>query len=675
MGQKPKEIKKPASLRRRILFFVSGLIILSLFGSTISLFRITEVNRLLDAINRVSMPLGRLFSQMQSDADVFQREMERSLGFSHWKDPRWRPRPVPRWIEDILESEVDRLQALVRVDAGWTTIEGRAQWESWAEGVHKGLGDLRADAAKLYQALNQHDDAEANRVYPRWKANLDEWRRQLHWGADEYERMARHTFALAEKRVAQLRTGLEIIVAVVVLLSLLLLWLGEQALRPLRDLTRLAREITRRGLRKEDKALMPARSLSRDDEVSQLGREFHRMATALLEREKVVETQKTQLQEQNRLLRKMGELNQNVLNSIESVLLVTDLSGRITQINPVAEKWLGITDDKPVIGSELLSLTRFLPLAEAGARRWFEQLATASETVRIDACQIEDKTYRAHLMPLKVGTGGAHGAILVLDDVTEELDIQERLTRAENLAAVGRMSAQVAHEVRNPLHSIGLEAEMAVDMATSIGHIQLKQSLHSILGAVDRLEKITQNYLKLSKLSAGHKRVTDLGDVLESVLATYAPVCEAQGVRVDWNREERCSLAVMGDSDLLEQVIGNLVRNALQALEGVPAPRISIALGNAESGMVWVRIEDNGPGIPPQVLSKLFTPFVTTRSQGTGLGLSFVRKVAEEHGGSVRHVAEKTGGACFELLLPMLGMEMVNESIAAAPMLELETHG
>src|SRR4051812_41622646 len=101
----PGEGERRLSLRRRILGFVGALVVVSLLASTLSLYRVTEVNRLLDAINRVSVPLGRLFSQMQSDADVFRRELERSLGYSHWKDPHWRPRPIPRWIEDILESE------------------------------------------------------------------------------------------------------------------------------------------------------------------------------------------------------------------------------------------------------------------------------------------------------------------------------------------------------------------------------------------------------------------------------------------------------------------------------------------------------------------------------------------------------------------------------------------
>ncbi|MCM2279521.1 MAG: ATP-binding protein [Oligoflexia bacterium] len=666
--------KTRSSLRQRILALVGGLIVLSLLGSTISLYRITEMNRLLEAINRVSVPLGRIFTQIQSDSDLYRRELERGLGSSHWRDSHWRPRRVPRWISDVLESEVTRVGELVGTDLDWAAPDSRARWQEWAGEVAQGLRALKRQEAELHSALERRDWNAAETSHARWTSAMEEWRRQIQWGALEYERLFHSTFSLAQSRVSELRTGLEMILVVVVALSLLLLWFGERALRPLGELTRVAREITRRGLRKEDKALLPTASLGRSDEVSQLAREFHNMATALLEREKTVETQKRHLLEQNRLLREMGSLNENILDSIQSILIVTDLEGRIAQVNPVAARWLEAQPDK-IIGSPLSQWEKLAPLL-SGIRQG-----------RIEATVVGERTYGGQLFRLRAespaekagvevavseGAGTSErGAILVLEDLTEELDLQERLRRAENLAAIGRLSAQVAHEVRNPLHSIGLEAEVATELAGRLGSPPLKQSLQSILMSVDRLEKITENYLKLSKLSSDRKAPVDLAETLESVLATYASVCEKQGVRVDWKLESGSSFRVLGDRDLLEQVLGNLLRNALQALEGRPGieeafkeapeePRIAWAMGSAESGSVWLRIEDNGPGIPEELRPRLFTPFVTTRAQGTGLGLSFVKKVLEDHGGAIRcceREREPGRGAVFELTIPALSAE------------------
>lgn len=672
-----QDVRQPANeltkapkgtLRRRILAFVGALILLSMLGSTISLYRITEVNRSLDAINRVLVPLGRVLTQANSDATVFRREVERGLGYSHWSDPHWKPRPIPRWIDEILESEVKQIDALVRNEREWAPADSRKQWRKWAREIVDGLATIRKSSTDLHAALSQQDLETAASVYPELASALDHWMRRMQWATGEHERATRGAFASAEARVSELTTGLEIILVVVVSLSLLLLWFGERALRPLAKLTRIAREITLRGPSRDDKSILAEMPLSRSDEVSQLAREFHRMATALLEREKTVELQKTRLQDQNQLLREMGELNENVLNSIESVLLVTDPAGRITQCNPVAARLLGEASSR-VLGTELLSWEKLVGFP--GSSSWVRRATEGNRVVSIEAHELKDagmqRTYGGRVMPLRHEGGEPYGAILVLDDLTEELDLQERLRHAENLAAVGRLSAQVAHEVRNPLHSIGLEAEIALETASRLGSAPLKQALGSILGSVDRLEKITENYLKLSRLSSGEKSKTCLSDVLESTLATYAQACESEGVQVEWSREPRASFVTWGDRDLLEQVLGNLFRNAIQAVEGLPtgAPRcVAWKLGNTESGRIWIRIEDTGPGVPPEVMGRLFTPFVTSRAQGTGLGLSFVKKVVEDHGGTVIY-RDLNPGACFEILLPAYALTGATESFAA----------
>jgi nitrogen fixation/metabolism regulation signal transduction histidine kinase len=665
---------KKGTLRQRILTSVGAMVVLSLVSSMVSLYKITEVNRILEAINHVSVPLGRLFTQIQSDAEVFHRELERSLGYSHWKDPHWKPRPAPLWIQDVLESEMRRVNELIRSESEWTPASSRARWQEWANQISQNLVRVTQEAERLHQALLQKDEAAASQIYPKWAASVEEWKRQIQWGVSEYDRSLRQNFSTAETRVAELRTGMEVILIIVVLMSLLLLWLGERALRPLADLTSLAREITRRGLRKADKSLLPEISLTRSDEVSQLAREFHHMATALLEREKTVESQKNRLQDQNRLLLQMGELNENILKSIKSILIVTDLESKITQCNPQALSWLGV-EAKKMIGSDLVQWPLLQSVKESFPHgdQWIEKLKATAEILKLDPLELQGKVYGGSIMPLKGEDGLVHGAIIVLDDLTEEVDLQDRLRRAENLAAVGRMSAQVAHEVRNPLHSIGLEAEIAAEMAARLGDPPLKQSLQSILTSVDRLQKITENYLKLSRLSSGQKATTNVGEILVSVLSTYAPVCEVQGVRVHWKQESGASLKVWADQDLLEQVFGNLFRNSLQALElgsgFVPSssegPQVTWSLGNTENGMLWIRIEDNGPGIDTSVRSRLFTPFVTTRAHGTGLGLSFVKQVLEDHGGVIRNMDPSSGvGACFDMFLPLIEEVSYAENIA-----------
>jgi signal transduction histidine kinase len=532
-------------IRTRVFGFVVALIVLSLLASSLSLLQISKTSGALDSINRVSLPLNKVFAQLQIDVEVFRRESMRGIGSVYWNDPHWIAKPIPGWVSDVVGGGLDRASKLV---AQLPSSTGASiDWKAWSDDLRSDFERLKRDGALIHSALERKDLDDASKRFPAWNSTLDDWGKKLQWGIQVHEQSLRERFTDSQSSVQRLRTGLEMLFIIVVGLSLLMLWLGERALRPLDELTRLARSITERGLKRGDKEALPELSIHRDDEVSALAREFHRMATQLLEWEKVVDGQKRVLSDQNQLLK-------------------------------------------------------------------------------------------------------------------DKVELQEKLKEIEHLAAVGRLSAQVAHEVRNPLHSIGLEAELALESSPPPS---VKSALQSILSSVDRLEKITENYLRLSRMGSGEKTEADLAQVLENVLATYSAAIEKEsrenGLRIDWKREGESPLTAFADSSNLEQAIGNLLRNALQS----GAKRILFRLGSLESGRVFIRIEDDGPGVPQSVRERLFTPFSTTKAQGTGLGLSFVKKVAEEHQGEARFV-ERTelGGAGFELILPSFasGHEIASEA-------------
>lgn len=640
--------QKAGGLRGRLLGWVGALVLISLAGSTLSVYHIGQVGRSLDRINRVSVPMGRLLVQLESDAESFRREVERRVvslaGAGH------QPIPPPAWLEDVISSEFERLGEYLHKDEELTKDAG-ARWVQWQGDASKEFTAIRAQIASQVSAPRVD---EARALIPR----MNSWFRQIQWAASEHDRWVRARFSRAEAQVSELRTGLQVVLVVVVALSILALWLGERALRPLAQLSVLVRQIRERGPRREDKQALPLFAHGRLDEVGTLAREIHQMATSILEHEKQIEAREARLEEQNRLLREAGELNWDILASIESALLVTDAQGRITQCNPAAADWLK-TQAESLIGRRIQDC--------ASVQVFPELKQDALQAGRLLPVLSDDRTLGGRIIPLRSG-----GWIVLIEDQTEDRALQERLHQAENLAAVGRMSAQVAHEVRNPLHSIGLEAELALESAGKSSDPTVRASLQSILASVDRLQTITENYLRLSKLSSGERRASDVASILESALALYAPVCEAQGVLVDWKQVGGARARVSADRPVLDQCLGNLMSNALQALYeyqqggSVPfdfLPRVRWTYGCAESGRVWVRVEDNGPGISDSVLPRLFQPFVTGRAQGTGLGLSFVKKVVEEHGGEIQAYSHGSDpafpGACFEIFLPAVLVESV----------------
>ncbi|MFZ5440803.1 MAG: ATP-binding protein [Myxococcota bacterium] len=231
---------------------------------------------------------------------------------------------------------------------------------------------------------------------------------------------------------------------------------------------------------------------------------------------------------------------------------------------------------------------------------------------------------------------------------------QRQLLHAERLAAVGRVSAQVAHEIRNPLSSIGLNVEMLQDQ---LGEVQFgsvedaKEATHlltSVLREVDRLTEITEDYLRLARLPEPVKRQEDLKRLLEEVLGFSHEELERAGLTVVQSLGDQ-PLLVSGDEGQLRQVFLNLIRNAREAMAGAKGTlTVSAAL---ELSNVLVRITDSGPGIPEEVRPRLFEPFFTTKQGGTGLGLPLSRQIVEAHGGRI-DVESGPAGTTFLLTFP-----------------------
>jgi signal transduction histidine kinase len=231
---------------------------------------------------------------------------------------------------------------------------------------------------------------------------------------------------------------------------------------------------------------------------------------------------------------------------------------------------------------------------------------------------------------------------------------QQELLQAERLAAVGRVSAQVAHEIRNPLSSIGLNVEMLQDQVVAAQFTspdearEAKELLASVLREVDRLTEITEDYLRLARLPPPVLADADLVEVLEGVLGFSNEELERAGIRVV--REFAAgTLPLRADEGQLRQVFLNLVRNAREAM----AAGGTLTVSASETGReLVVAVRDTGPGLTDEVRARLFEPFFTTKQGGTGLGLSLSRQIVEAHGGRIEVDSAPGQGTTFRLVFP-----------------------
>jgi signal transduction histidine kinase len=222
----------------------------------------------------------------------------------------------------------------------------------------------------------------------------------------------------------------------------------------------------------------------------------------------------------------------------------------------------------------------------------------------------------------------------------------DKLRKTERLAAAGRMAAHVTHEVRNPLNSIRLNAELLEEDLAG-GQDEPRKLLRSIVREVDRLTDLTEQYLRLVRLPDPKQEPVDLHALIGSVLAFVAP--ELQRARVQTVSELKATRPFTGDEGQLRQALLNLCRNAREAMPQGGTLRVRTSDAN---GGLLVEVEDEGQGIAPSEREKIFDLFYTTKEHGTGLGLPLTRQIAEAHGGSIACGAGDNGGTRFALWLP-----------------------
>jgi signal transduction histidine kinase len=230
------------------------------------------------------------------------------------------------------------------------------------------------------------------------------------------------------------------------------------------------------------------------------------------------------------------------------------------------------------------------------------------------------------------------------------LSQQRELRRAERLAAVGRISAQITHEVRNPLNAIGLNAELLAEELEALpGSAPEARALCAAISReVDRLNALTEEYLRFARAPRTPGGRHAPAELVGNLLDFLAPELAAAGIEV--RRELPPGVpAVRGDEARLRAVLLNLVRNAREAMAG--GGTLTVSARPADGG-VELTVRDTGAGIAPEALPRLFDPFYSTKERGTGLGLAFVQEVVQEHGGTVHASGAPGRGATFTIHLP-----------------------
>jgi two-component system sensor histidine kinase PilS (NtrC family) len=346
----------------------------------------------------------------------------------------------------------------------------------------------------------------------------------------------------------------------------------------------------------------------------------------------------------------------DILRNIGSGVVTVDAAGCLVYANPAAEELLAFraTD---YLGRPVLSMldTRSHELATAIATTQKDELRRFRMEGRVT---VNGRSFTIGLTTtlLQPAEGAPASATAIFTDISDQKRLEELNLRAERLEAVAELSASLAHEIKNPLASIRSSVEQ---LGRRVGRSADDRVLADlVLRESDRLSRILNEFLEFARVRVALSKPVDL---LQVTRAAVEIVRRHPGCTPDTEiRVTGACREIEGDEDLLHRVVVNLVLNAVQAANGAVRVVVEVREAGADElppamalePAVLLRVMDDGPGIPEEVRDRLFTPFVTGRAGGSGLGLAVVQRAVQAHRGVVLVDTVRGRGTTFTILLP-----------------------
>lgn len=377
------------------------------------------------------------------------------------------------------------------------------------------------------------------------------------------------------------------------------------------------------------------------DELGILVQSFNSMTRQLGEATQAAERNR------NRVEAARGYL-ETILAHLSSGVLALDENARLRTYNLAANGILGVTladlvhqplstlaEQEPALEGFVSAVLSHFQGDEGGLPT---ELKTQLEIPGANGKQI------ILLRGTKLPNGTDGGYVVVFDDMTT-------VVQAQRDAAWGEVARRLAHEIKNPLTPIQLSAERLERKLTSKLDEEdaglLARATHTIVSQVSAMKAMVNEFSEYARAPALNLAEVDLNRLIEDVMALYEPA----GIEIHV-KLSKVKVMVIGDATMLRQVLHNLLQNAQDALDVKNKPYI--VLSTARHGeKIHLTVMDNGDGFPPEMMTRVFEPYITTKRHGTGLGLAIVKKIVDEHKGQIRIENNEHGGACVTIILPV----------------------
>lgn len=347
-------------------------------------------------------------------------------------------------------------------------------------------------------------------------------------------------------------------------------------------------------------------------------------------------------------LEELAQLNTMIVSNIETGLITTNTMGNVRVFNPYAETLTGISQndayDVP-LGSIFPELSQLHQSRAEIDREEFSY--TSRDGLRM--------IFGFSAVPFVDSHGSPAGTIINFRDMTAIHRMEEALKRSDRMAALGELSARMAHEIRNPLAAMSGSVQVLAeqcDLAESD-----RRLLAIVLRESDRLNKLITEFLAYARPASPYKAPFDLRSLVDDICLLLS--AEHRFAKVEIDNRVPAQIMIDGDSGQISQVLINLLQNSADAMPD--GGRIEVdahyllngADGFRKSPVAAIMVTDSGTGIDPGVAAHMFDPFWTTKSEGTGLGLAIIYRIIEAHGGTIHADSPPSGGTRFTIMLPV----------------------
>jgi PAS domain S-box-containing protein len=345
-----------------------------------------------------------------------------------------------------------------------------------------------------------------------------------------------------------------------------------------------------------------------------------------------------------------------ILDKTPVAIIVVEDNGRLRSLNSAAvrlfEKAYSFDTNNPLLGENLLHL-----LPEGEREFWWDNIGKSNlKTVEVESHKLKagasDIFIRLHFSPFDQMEGDLNGRIIVAEDITEKVILEQYLIMSEKMIAKGEMAASIGHELNNYLATISSNAQLLSINIANQHYEKVAPKVEAMVSNIDKMKRFTAGLMDFSNLET-RKVICDMPRLVDDVVFFVKPQQKFKGIKIELDMAPDLPKAEI-DVGQIHQVLLNLLMNSADSIKDSDTSdgRISISC-RGRGDMMEIVVSDNGPGISEEVLPRIFEPYVTTKKTGHGLGLSTSYRIISNHKGRLIGQNSPDGGAVFTVELPL----------------------